>query len=460
MAMEWFGHAKVEFTHAPAPRAMRAKDGKKTDLLKIVEDSTPPCRLNPLLFNGHIQTMWTATKPSGPPVYYRRRIFDADHKTYKGTFAVDFAVQPFEEVDETLPRRTAYYTDEEFDNIGSDDCKPMLVVLHGLSGGSFEVYLRHTIAPLLGAGGWEVCVVNSRGCARSNITSGVLYNARATWDCRQTVKWLKKTFPNRPLFGLGFSLGANMLTNVSPQPRIVGRFGVDQKQYCGEEGEDCILKGAVVCSNPFNLEITSKILQNRFIGREVYLRAMGCRHYMISAALLRMSLTVLLVAMRNLITTHKEALKKYTDLDLPTVEKVTYLHDFDREVQCPTWGYPTEDAYYRDASSTDAVLNIRIPFIAVQATDDPIAVKEALPFAEFRRNPNTVMITTSMGGHLCWFEMGGSRWHPKPVCNFLNHLAFKIDLDSITPSKTPTREDPKHGADYNPMRRKLLISED
>ncbi|KAG8422385.1 hypothetical protein J3459_010434 [Metarhizium acridum] len=158
------------------------------------------------------------------------------------------------------------------------------------------------------------------------------------------------------------------------------------------------------------------MLQNRFIGKEVYLRVMG-------------------FAMKNLISTHKEALKKYTDLDLASLEKVTYLYDFDREVQCPTWGYPTEDAYYRDASSTDAVLNIRIPFIAVQATDDPIAVREALPYAEFKQNPNTVMITTSMGGHLCWFEMGSSRWHPKPICNFLNHLAFKADLDSITPTR-------------------------
>ncbi|TWU72272.1 hypothetical protein ED733_002598 [Metarhizium rileyi] len=379
--MEWLGHAKVEFTHAPAPRAIRGKDGKETDLLKIVEEITPPCRLNPLLFNGHAQTMWTATKPRGPPVYYRRKLFDADHATYKGTFAVDFAVEPFAESDETLPRRTLHYTDEELENISSDDSKPMLVVLHG-----------------------------------SKITSGVLYNARATWDYRQTIKWLIKTFPNRPLFGLGFSLGANMLTN-----------------YCGEEGEDCILKAAVVCSNPFNLEISSKMLQNRFIGKEVYLRVMG-------------------LSMKGLIEEHKEALEKYTDLDLPSIEKITYL--------CPTWGYPTEDAYYRDASSTDAVLNIRIPFIAVQATDDPIAVKEALPYAEFKQNPNTVMITTSMGGHLCWFEIGGSRWHPKPVCNFLNHLAFKADLDSVTPSREATPENPKHGADYNPMRRKLQIMED
>lgn len=46
-------------------------------------------------------------------------------------------------------------------------------------------------------------------------------------------------------------------------------------QYCGEEGPDCILKAAVVCSNPFNLEVSSKILQNSFFSREVYLRVMG-----------------------------------------------------------------------------------------------------------------------------------------------------------------------------------------
>jgi uncharacterized protein len=184
--MEWLGHAELNFTHAPSPRKVQEKDGNVTDILSICEKATPPCRLNPLLFNGHLQTMWTATKPAGPKIYYKRKIFDADHKIYHGTFAVDFAVEPFEAPeDPSLSRRTAYFTPEEFEHIGSDDNKPMLVVLHGLSGGSHEIYLRHTIAPLIGEGGWEVCVVNSRGCARSKITSGVLYNARATWDIRQ-----------------------------------------------------------------------------------------------------------------------------------------------------------------------------------------------------------------------------------------------------------------------------------
>ncbi|KAI5461352.1 hydrolase, alpha/beta fold family [Mariannaea sp. PMI_226] len=421
--MDWFGQAEIEFTHARYPRAVREKDGTLTNLLNIVEQATPPCNLNPLLFNGHLQTMWTATRPQGPKVYYKRKIFEADHERYRGTFAVDFVVPPHELEDPTLWRRTVYFTDEELQTLGSDDSKPMVVLLHGLSGGSHEIYLRHALEPLIGEGGWEACVVNFRGCARHKITSGVLYNARATWDLRQTVAWLQEKFPNRPLFGLGFSLGANMLTN-----------------YCGEEGPKCPLKGAVVCSNPFNLEVASKMLQSSIIGREVYLRVMGS-------------------SLKDLARVHKDQLEKYSNVDVESLLDVTYLNEFDRQLQCPTWGYPTEYAYYRDASSTDAVLSIQIPFLAIHSTDDPIAIKEAIPFEEFQQNPNTILVTTSLGGHLCWFEFGGSRWFTRPVANFLNHLAFNTDLESLKP-EPPTTPLGYAGHNYVPMRRKLVIGPD
>lgn len=41
-------------------------------------------------------------------------------------------------------------------------------------------------------------------------------------------------------------------------------------------------------------------------------------------------------------------------------------------VQGPTWGYPTEGAYYRDAASVDSLLAVRIPFLAIHAEDDPV----------------------------------------------------------------------------------------
>ena len=256
--MEWLGQADINFTHAPSPRSVREKDGTQTDLLKILEEVTPPCHLNPLLFNGHLQTMWTATKPAGPKVYYKRKIFDADHKTYQGTFAVDFVVEPFEESDPTLARRNVYFTEDELAGLGSDDSKPMLVVMHGLSGGSHEVYLRCAIEPLIGDGGWEVCVVNSRGCARSKITSSILYNARATWDVRQVRNSSDGVLTSQ----LTQESDSKLAEGEVPQPslirprifpwrkhahqckmqhmtRIILRMLIPMIQYCGEEGANC-----------------------------------------------------------------------------------------------------------------------------------------------------------------------------------------------------------------------------
>ncbi|KAI0167116.1 AB-hydrolase YheT [Hypoxylon sp. FL1284] len=421
--MEWLGRAKIDFTTSSKPLGLKEKDGSATDLLQICQSAVPACQLNPLIFNGHAQTMWTATKAHGPPLHYKRRIFEADHAEFNGSFAVDFAVADAGEPDESLPPRTAYFSEDELADMGSDDARPMLVVLHGLSGGSHEVYLRHAIAPLVDGGKWEACVVISRGCAKSKITTGLLYNARATWDVRQTIKWLKKTYPNRPLFGLGFSLGACILTN-----------------YLGEEGSATPLKAAVAVANPWALHISSKMLQSTMIGHHVYQKALGN-------------------SMRALSMRHKEELDKFTDIDTAHLLSLKYLYEFDRAYQCPTWGYPTEEAYYRDASSSDALVAVRIPFLAINAVDDPIVSSLSLPYAEASTNPYTVLCTTSLGGHLGWFEIGGGRWHGKPVCNFLNHMAFEVDLDSIDNEVDKKRilGNPKHGTDFDPIRRKMHV---
>ncbi|KAI1363576.1 Alpha/Beta hydrolase protein [Xylaria arbuscula] len=420
--MEWFGRAKLQFTTAPKSVSLRDKQGNATSLLQVCRDTVPSCQLNPLLFNGHLQTIWTATAEHGPPVHYKRRVFEADHAQFKGRFAVDFVTEPSADSDESLPPRTTYFSKEELANMGSSDSRPMLVVLHGLTGGSHEVYLRHAIKALVDEGKWEICVVNSRGCAGSKITTGLFYNARATWDTRTMVKWLRKTYPNRPLFGLGFSLGANILTN-----------------YIAEEGVDCQFKAAVVVSSPWNLEAGNKALKSTWFGHEIYLKTLG-------------------TSLRTLVENNKAEIEKYSDLSYSDLSKVNYLYEFDRAYQCPTWGYPTEDAYYRDASSVDSLLAVRIPLLALNAVDDPIAVNIGLPYNEATKNPYAVLCTTSLGGHLGWFELFGGRWHGKPVYNFLNHMAFEIDHSSIdTKASTVAYSTAISTSEYAPLRRKLNV---
>ena len=211
------GYSKVDFHHSS--ETITLIDGLKRGRVfaELCRSVVPPCRLNPLLFNGHLQTIWTVVREQDVPIYYRRKVFEAEDPAYAGTFAVDFVADPFDDSDPSLPSRTAYFSSRNYsDGPGASlDKRPMLVALHGLSGGSHELYLRHVLAPLVSKdGGWEACVINARGCAMSKITSTVLFNARATWDMRQVVRWLRRRYPNRPLFGAGFSLGANILVNV------------------------------------------------------------------------------------------------------------------------------------------------------------------------------------------------------------------------------------------------------
>lgn len=102
-------------------------------------------------------------------------------------------------------------------------------------------------------------------------------------------------------------------------------------------------------------------------------------------------------------------------LNKERIDRIKHLYEFDREIQCPTWGYPTFLAYHRDASSVDAVLSIRIPTMALHAKDDPIANDKGVPYDEISATPYVVLVATSGGGHLSWFEPGGTRWHAKPV---------------------------------------------
>lgn len=66
--------------------------------------------------------------------------------------------------------------------------------------------------------------------------------------------------------------------------------------------------------------------------------------------------------------------------DLPPSESGLGLRYF-RHVQGPTWGYPTEGAYYRDASSSDSLFAVRIPLFAIHAKDDPVYSQRILWFS-------------------------------------------------------------------------------
>ena len=84
------------------------------------------------------------------------------------------------------------------------------------------------------------------------------------------------------------------------------------------------------------------------------------------------------------------------------------------------------DAYYAGSSSSEVIPHVSVPLLVIQAADDPIAPKEAIPVDAIRDNPNCILVVTPTGGHLGWVdtshgrEWRGAPWTDGVVAQFLS----------------------------------------
>lgn len=342
--------------------------------------------------SGHLQTLYNVAGNFSKqnPLWYRRHILNlADG----GTIGLDFT-----------PVESSHLADDT----------PIVVVQHGLTGGSHEPYVRAILRPACapveeGGLGYRAVVVTFRGCAGVPVTSPKLYTAGHTDDLRQALVYISHKYPKAPLLGLGFSLGANVMT-----------------RYVGEEGNRCRLSSALVLSCPWNMEKNGHSLVSTFLGKQVWARGMGTN-------------------LSKVVKRHQKALAQDPDhpvakalpaalsLRLPTLPE--FDHTFTKNVGdlIDPFPFATVDEYYRWSSSDHVVENIEIPFLAINAKDDPVV--KLCPM-DGKGNPNVVMVLTGRGGHLGWFQSGSGgslkRWTTKPALEWLKLMGDDILLEKRT----------------------------
>ena len=130
---------------------------------------------------------------------------------------------------------------------------PVLILLHGLTGGSHESYVQDVIEGL-SPHGFKSLVFNFRGCSESKITTPQLYSASYTKDLNIVVEYVHEVLgKDVVLYGCGFSMGANILL-----------------KYSGEMGENCPFSGLVSVANPFDLTSTNFEVHSSIIKRNIY----------------------------------------------------------------------------------------------------------------------------------------------------------------------------------------------
>ncbi len=352
--------------------------------------------MSPILGNNHLQTAWTAINKFSDvdTIHYGRRIIQFPDG---GVSSADFVLPKPETIStdptDELPPRTRLLSEKEIDLMRSEDTKPIMIALHGLTGGSYESYVRSVLSILSSPEyNFECVVLNSRGCAKGKISTPQLFCGAWTEDMRHFTKMIHEAYPNRPIYAMGFSLGASILAN-----------------YLGQEGDNSLIKAAAVLADPWDLNISSTVLHQSLIGR-VYS-------------------SVMTKSLIKLVTLHLDVFEKDPNISegLAKLNTFKYLDDFDDLLTSKMFGFNSAGAYYRWASSVNRIFNIRTPTLILNAEDDPISGHPLIPYREVKKNPYLILATTDLGGHLGWFTATHNRWYAKPVADYFLNFNTLVD---------------------------------
>ncbi|WVO16146.1 hypothetical protein L204_103816 [Cryptococcus depauperatus] len=306
------------------------------------------------------------------------------------------------------------------------DEAPVIVINHGLTGGSHESYVRNLVVWLTksvadGGLGGRAAVVNFRGCANTPITSPHLYSSGNTVDNHTATTYLASLFPRAPMLGVGFSLGAAVMT-----------------RYLGEQGVHSRLRAAVVLCCPLELRGMNTNLDSAHIFPRFYSLMMARKilksiyPHLLPQSPLSSPSSPLHVNLPEILSLTTSSRYKWT----LRISKVTDMVATKVGGSAPCFPFEGMDQYMEWACPSGWVGRIKRPTLAISALDDPIVPRDSLPYAAIRNSSHMVLAEVPQGGHLGWFDgpfLGPDkhrRWHVRPIVEFLRGAIQELPISS------------------------------
>jgi uncharacterized protein len=257
---------------------------------------------------------------------------------------------------------------------------PLFILLPGMGGSFNSTYIR-VLADHLWHHGYSSVVLESRGAVKPNRLAR-FYHAAAIDDLGWLIGELRKL--NRPLLGVGFSLGGNVLA-----------------RWLAESGKDCGLKAAATVSMTFDLSSTAR-LACRGLNRIYQARVLAS--YMRTAKA-------------------KLHLPEYKSRH-HALRKVRTMFEFDNLITAPINGFGNARNYYARASSSQFLSSIRIPGLVLGAADDPLIQPATWP-SQASLPDHVRIMKTEHGGHLGFVGTGRNYYFPEKLITF-----FRGELSS------------------------------
>jgi predicted alpha/beta-fold hydrolase len=249
----------------------------------------------------------------------------------------------------------------------------VVVILHGLEGGSDSPYVQRLIRSCIRSN-IPAVVHHHRSCSGENNRLARSYHSGETDDFQRTFTHVKHLHPEKQILAVGYSLGGNALA-----------------KYLGERKENALVSRAVIVSAPLQLSACAKRLEGGF--STIYQRH--------------------LIKQLQRKTAEKLAdpkLKASMPLEPHQLSQLKTFYDFDDKVTAPLHGFADVHDYYNQCSGLQFLKSIRVPTLIIHAADDPFMTDVVIPSGkqlaecvEYELYPK--------GGHV-GFISGGTPWKP------------------------------------------------
>ena len=321
-------------------------------------ESVGPYRGPAWLPGGHAQTIWPYLQPR-PVVRRRRQRVD----TPDGDFW-------------------------DFDWVDANEgepAKPLVVLLHGLEGGSDSHYAR-TLMAAVTALGWRGLIPHFRGCSGEPNRAPRAYHSGDFAELDAILAAIRaRVTAETVIYAVGVSIGGSVLINW------LGRMERDAAR---------VISAAAAVSTPLDLT-SAGIAIGQGLNR---------------------------IYTHNFLTTLRPKgvamARRFPGLlDEATVRRTRSMYDFDDAVTAPLHGFAGAADYWRRASSKPWLASVAVPTLVLNARNDPFVPCASLP-GQRDVSRDVVLEQPDRGGHVGFLSApfpGKLDWLPHRLLDFFIH---------------------------------------
>ena len=240
---------------------------------------------------------------------------------------------------------------------------PVVIISPALMDSSRAQNVQRLIK-LLNKRGYKSVVYIPRGCGGLALKTKQMTNGYSTEELRMVISHVASLPFTQSVYAVGFSIGGSVLLKLM-----------------GEDGTNCLLKGAVAISPTFDYNAPHDPYEHKWWNKNLFIPMM-----------------------MRFLNKHRQLL----NVDETTIAQhmeQSGTRAFDQMVVAPIFGFSTVEELYYQSSPIRNTQCITVPTFTLSAIDDPIAETSAVPLqGSALLGPGLVSGVTRTGGHFGFME--------------------------------------------------------